>query len=149
MKPLRLWLLMTILALAIAGCGEPVPATPTPQPLTAPTIRVGDWSASNGRWTFNATVNPWGSPTDVVLEYGYGPASAPVFDVTVPVEEELFEASAVSVTVDVGEDVPFCARFTARNEVGSTSSEPRCHDWLASGRIVPAPVDPVSPSAAP
>jgi hypothetical protein len=127
---------MPILALAIAGCGEPVPATPTPEPLTAPTIRVGDWSASNSRWTFNATVNPRGSPTDVFLEYGFGPASAPAFDVMVPVEGDLFDATAVTVTVDIGEEAPFCARFTATNEVGTTSSEPRCHDWLASGRIV-------------
>ena len=138
---------MSVLAVALSGCGEPGPETPTPEPLTAPPIRLGDWSSSNGRWTFNATVNPRGSPTDVVLEYGFGPASAPVFDVTVPVEDGLFDAAAVTVTVDIGEEAPFCARFTATNEVGSTSSEPRCNDWLRSMVIV-VPSG-ASPSAAP
>lgn len=136
MKAARAWLLMPILALAIAGCGEPVPPSPTPSPATAPTIVVGNWSASNGRWTFNATVHPRGSPTDVVLEYGFDPASAPVFDITVPVEDGLFDATAVTVTVDIGEEAPFCARFTATNEVGSTSSEPFCFGARPSGVIV-------------
>jgi hypothetical protein len=150
MTPAWRWLVAVIIVLAAVGCSEPAPPSPTPSPPTAPTIRVGDWSASNGRWTFNATVNPRGSPTDVVLEYGFGPESAPVFDHVVPAEQGLFDAAAVTVTVDIGEDEPFCARFTATNDVGVTFSEPRCHDWLPSGLIVvPGPADSGSPSAAP
>lgn len=111
----------------IVGCGEPIPSAPTASPSAAPLLFPMDWSAgNNGRWTFNVSVNPRGSPTDVILEYGFGPESAPVFDTTVPVEEDLFDPQAVAVTVDMGEGRPFCARFTATNEVGSVSTEPRC-----------------------
>lgn len=147
MNAARAWLVVMVAGLAVGGCTDPVPPSPTPSAPTAPTIRAGDWSASNGRWTFNATVNPRGSPTDVVLEYGFGPESAPVFDIVVPVEQDLFDAAAVTVTVDIGEEEPFCARFTATNEMGSTSSEPRCNDQLRSMVIV-VPGSP-SPSAAP
>ncbi len=149
MKGAGRWLLVAIAVLALAGCGEPGPVepSPTPSPPTAPTIKLGDWNSTNGRWTFNATVNPRGSPTDVVLEYGFGPESAPVFDTVVPVEVGLFDATAVTVTVDIGEEDPFCARFTATNEVGAASSEPRCHDWLRSMVIV-VPGS-AGPSAAP
>jgi hypothetical protein len=111
----------------IVGCGEPIPSAPTESPAAPPLLFPMDWSAdNNGRWTFNVSVNPRGSPTDVILEYGFGPESAPVFDTTMPVEEDMFDPQAVTVTVDMGEGRPFCARFTATNEIGSVSTEPRC-----------------------
>jgi hypothetical protein len=121
---------MIVAVTLIFGCGEPIPSAPTESPPAAPLLFPMDWSADNGRWTFNVSVNPRDSPTDVILEYGFGPESAPVFDTTVPVEEDMFDPQAVTVTVDMGEGRPFCARFTATNEVGSVSTEPRCPDDL-------------------
>jgi hypothetical protein len=115
-----------VAATVLAGCGAPTPSGPTESPPAAPMIFPMDWSADNGRWTFNASINPRGSPTEVVLEYGFGPESAPVFDTTVPIEEDLLDPRAVTATVDLGENRPFCARVTARNEVGSVSTGPRC-----------------------
>lgn len=139
-------ILASVLAAVVVTCGEPTPPSPTESPPTAPTIRLGDWQATDGRWTFTATVNPRGSPTDVVLEYGFGPETAPAFDTIVSIEEDLLDARAVSATVEVGEDREFCARFTATNEIGSVSTDARCHEPFPSGVVVvPGPGDSASP----
>jgi hypothetical protein len=149
-KPARAWLLVPILALAIAGCGEPAPESPTPPPATAPTIVVGSFTGIDGLWTMQASVHPRGSPTDVALEYRLGPEGPGEFDQRVDVETGLLESGTVTARLELADDTVFCARFTATNEVGSTSSEPRCFGARPSGVIVvPAPVDPASPSAAP
>jgi hypothetical protein len=111
---------------------------------------LGDWSATNGRWTFNATVNPRGSPTHVVLEYGFGTEAAPVFDTTLEVATDLLDARALTATVQLSEEASFCARFTATNEVGSVSSEQRCQSpLLFPSVIVSVPDQSVGASASP
>jgi hypothetical protein len=141
---------MPILALAIAGCHETVSPSLTLSPATAPTIVVGSFTGIDGRWTMNASVHPRGSPTDVVLEYRLGPEGSGAFDQRVDVETGLLESGTVTAQLELADDAVFCVRFTATNEVGSTSSEPRCFGARPSGAIViPAPVDPASPSAAP
>jgi hypothetical protein len=123
-------------AAAVIGCGQPPPSAPTETPPTASTIRLGDWSASNGRWTFNATVNPRGGPTHVVLEYGLGTESAPVFDTTLEVETGILDARALTATIQLPEEASFCARFAATNEVGSVSTEPFCQSQLSRPSVV-------------
>lgn len=149
--PARRWLLVPVLALAIAGCSEPVPETPTPSPPTAPTIVVGNFTGIDGRWTFNASVHPRGSPTDVVLEYYLGPEGSRDFDQRVDVETGLLDSGTMTAQLVLADDAVFCVRFTATNEVGSTSSEPRCLGERPPGVIVVPvpPSDPASPSAAP
>lgn len=150
MNAARAWRLVPILALAIAGCGEPAPESPSPSPPTAPTIVVGSFTGINGRWTFNASVHPRGRPTDVVLEYRLGPAGTGDFDQRVGVETGLLDSGTVTAQLVLADDAVFCVRFTATNEVGSTSSEPRCFGALPSGLIVvPVPAESASPSAAP
>jgi hypothetical protein len=148
----RAWLLLPLLALAIAACGEPVEpsATPTPEPLAAPTIVVGSFTGINGRWTFNASVHPRGSPTDIVLEYHLGPEGSGEFDQHVDVKTGLVASGTVTAQLVLADDAVFCVRFTATNEVGTTSSEPRCFGARPSGVIVvPVPAGSASPSAAP
>lgn len=150
MNAARAWLLLPILALAVAACGEPAPESPTPSPPTAPTIVVGSFTGTDGRWTFNASVHPRGSPTDIVLEYRLGPEGPGDFDQRVDVETGLLNSGTVTAQLVLADDAVFCVRFTATNEVGSTSSEPRCLGARPSGLIVvPVPAESASPSAAP
>ncbi len=142
--------LASLLAAAIGACGPPGPPSPIESPPTAPTIVLGDWQATNGRWTFTAVVNPRGSPTDVVLEYGFGGEAAPVFDRSLTVETELLDAKAVTANLELPEDAEFCARFTATNEIGSTSTESRCPLPRPSGfLLVPVPTASSAASASP
>lgn len=150
MRGARAWLVLPVLALGIAGCGEPSPESPTPSPATAPTIVVGNFTGMDGRWTFNASVHPRGGPTDVVLEYYLGPEGSGDFDQRIEVETGLLDSSTVTAQLVLADDAVFCVRFTATNEVGATSSEPRCFGARPSGMIVvPVPAESASPSAAP
>ena len=141
----RGWRVLILLGVAVvAACVPAPPATSPPPPPTAPTVVLGNWTATDGQYTFTGSVNPRGSPADVVLEYGIGPVSAPVYDQSIPVEEGMLTAAAVSATVELEDGVEFCVRFTATNEVGSGSSQPYCTDARPSNVIVvpPASDDP-------
>jgi hypothetical protein len=131
-----------VVAAIAAGC-EPSasPLSPTEPPLKAPTIQFDRYTATNGVWTFYATVNPGGSPTEVVLETGVGTEDAPVFDDRVPVASDMLSSGQVTAVVEYPEDVAFCVRFTARNEVGTTSTAPRCPAAivLPTHLVVPSP----------
>jgi hypothetical protein len=52
-----------------------------------------DWRATDGHWTIRASVDPKGSPTDVFVEYGPGPAASPSFTESIVVENDLNESS--------------------------------------------------------
>jgi hypothetical protein len=111
--------------LALVACGEP--ASPSPSfPSEPPSIVLVDWTATDGHWTIRASVDPKGSPTDVFVEYGPGPAASPSFTESIVVENDLNEPTFISPTVDLPEDVELCVRLTATNEVGSTSTTARC-----------------------
>jgi hypothetical protein len=127
----RIWALLIAVAVAVAvGSCDAVTISPSasPRPPTAPLMRYQSssaWELDGSTWTFKGSVNPNGSPTDVVLEVGSGTPEAPIFDRSLPVGEglilpEAFEFQATSLVA------PFCVRFTARNEVGETSTPASC-----------------------
>jgi hypothetical protein len=134
----RRLLIAALLMMAAVACDAAVP-TPSPAPAAVPSIRLGDWTASNGHWTFNATLNARGSPTNVVFEWGLGPQASPVFDHPIPVGEELLGGADVSVVVDIPEGAAFCARFVATNDMGPATSDSYCSGLLRSVIVVPAP----------
>lgn len=144
----RIWALLVALAVAVAvGSCDAVTISPsaTASPPTAPLMRFpggGGYSFDGTTWTFHGSVNPNGSPTDVVLEVGSGTREAPAFDRSLPVAEGLILPEAFEFETD--ELVaPFCVRFTATNAVGTTSTPPLC---LRAG-LASFPPDPeVGPS---
>jgi hypothetical protein len=101
---------------------------PTIPPATAPSVQIDpSYTVADGKWTFSATVNPGHLPTDVVLETGVGPASAPKFSGTVSVAKGLGDAGTLFITTsDVPDSPEICVRFTATNTVGTASSTPLC-----------------------
>ena len=129
----RIALAVLCLVLGV-GC-----ATPTPTPTSARSVRgtpFGEaptlvnanpfFTASNGTWVFNVSVDPNGSSTDVVLEYGTPFAGPPAFDQTVVAAQHIMGPRAVATRIDLPIGDGFCVRFTATNEVGVTSGEPYC-----------------------
>jgi hypothetical protein len=110
---------------ALVACGEPASPSPSLAPAP-PSIVLGDWTTTDGHWTIHASVDPKGSPTDVFVEYGPGPAESPGFTESIVVENDLIEPTSISPTVDLPADVELCVRLTATNEVGSSSTTPRC-----------------------
>lgn len=101
---------------------------PTIAPPGAPTVEIDErWAATAGEWTFSARVDPEGSPTDVVMELGPGPASAGTFGTRVPAAQDMTEPAKLTIsTRDIPDSDEICVRFTATNAVGATSSEPMC-----------------------
>jgi hypothetical protein len=101
---------------------------PSIAPPAAPTVTIDPtWTTANGAWTFVGRVDPKGDPTEVVLEIGPGPASAGQFDTAVPAAHDMTEAATLEVTtraVPASDEI--CARFTATNSLGTTSSSPLC-----------------------
>jgi hypothetical protein len=131
-----------VVAAVVGGCEIATPTpSPTEPPLTAPTIRFDHYTGNNGIWTFYATVNPGGSPTEVVLETGTGTEDAPVFDDRVPVASDMLSPGDVTAIIEYPENAGFCVRFTATNAVGTTSTAPRCPGAIAlpTHLVVPSP----------
>jgi hypothetical protein len=138
----------TVLLVALVfGCTSPAPSR-TDTPPTAPTIQMGDWTASNIHWTFSASVNPRGGPTDVDLEWGLGDAASASFDTIVRVDTGRLVAGVVKAELSLPPNAAFCVRFTARNDVGSTSTDPSCHG-LQPSIVLPATLDSPGTSAVP
>lgn len=101
---------------------------PTIPPPGAPTVEIDQrWAAAGGEWTFSARVDPEGSPTEVILEVGRGPASAATFETKVPAAQDMTEPAKLTIsTRDVPDADEICIRFTASNAIGTASSEPLC-----------------------
>jgi hypothetical protein len=139
---------MTMLAIgAVAAACDAVPVTPTATPFrpTAPLMRYQSssaWELDGANWTFKGSVNPNGSPTDVVLEIGSGTEGDPAFDRSLPVKEGLILPEAFEFETD-DPVPPFCVRFTATNEVGTTSTPALC----PTRAFDPPPDSTVAPSA--
>jgi hypothetical protein len=128
------------------GCNTPAPtSSPTPSPTPSPALALADaptlqngtpfFTAENGSWVFRASVDPNGSPTDVVLEYGLGKTDPPAFGNTVAVAKGTLVAGPVQARVELPIERGFCVRFTARSEAGSTFGEAYCQPGL----VQPAP----------
>ena len=126
-------------AVVAASCDAVTPSpSATPFVPTAPLMRYpggGGYSFDGTTWTFHGSVNPNGSPTDVVLEVGSGTSEAPTFDRELPVAEGLILPEAFEFQTSELE-APFCVRFTATNEVGSTSTAAL---WRPASRSRPIP----------
>ena len=123
----------------LAACGTPPPSVaPTPTALR-PAIRIDPtWTALDGEWTFTGQVDPFGEPTDVVLEIGPAPASARVFDQELPVAQDLTDAGPLTIaTRELPDADEVCVRFSAANSAGTTSSTPLCFP-RAVPSVVPA-----------
>ena len=119
-----------------------VPPSASASAATAPLMRYQSqsiWELDGSTWTFFGSVNPNGSPTDVVLEVGSGTEDAPAFDRTLSVAEGLILPEAFDFDATLVE-MPFCVRFTATNEVGTTSTPPLCP--VARRVSFPPPPDP-------
>lgn len=129
-------------ALVAAACDATAPASATP-PGSTPTPTVGvfadrpgiaidtTWTHQGAGWTITGSVDPHGSPTDVVLGIGPGPETLRQFPTDVPVAQGVTVAGPLSITTDKIPDIPLiCVRFTATNAAGASSSSPLCfpHD---------------------
>lgn len=107
----------------------------------APTVQIDErWTAADGEWTFKAYVDPKGEPTDVILEIGPGPATAPRFDTRIPAARAMTEAATLAITTKkVPDSDEVCVRFTATNSVGTSSSTPLCVPRVAASPSENAP----------
>ncbi len=101
----------------------------------APAIRIDPrWTAADGEWTFTGRLDPGGVATDVVLEIGRGPATAPEFETRVPAGEDLTEQATLTIsTGELPDSDEVCVRFMATNSVGTASSDPLCFSRGAPG----------------
>jgi hypothetical protein len=136
---LRVGVLAAAAMLTIGAC-DPAPSpsaaivpTGTPSAFAdRPAVKIdGTWTALNGQWTFTGSVDPEGSPTDVVLDVGPGPITLRQFDTHVPVAQAMATAGPVQVSTTAIPDIPeICVRFTATNAAGTSSTTPLCfpHD---------------------
>ena len=126
----RIWPFLVLFSVGGVGSCDAVTVTPsaTASPPTAPLMRYQSQAIvifDGTTWTFYGSVNPNGSPTDVVLEVGSGTEEAPAFDRSLPVAEDLILPEAFEFhTSDL--EAPFCVRFTATNDVGVTSTDAYC-----------------------
>ena len=100
---------------------------PSIPPPGAPTVAIDEhWTVANGDWSFTARVDPQRSATDVVLDIGPGPAPGK-FDRHVPVSQGLTEPATLTIaTHELPTTDQVCVRFTAKNGIGTASSEPLC-----------------------
>jgi hypothetical protein len=114
-------------------------AIPSFVPLS-PTVQIDPtWTVAGDEWTFRGRVDPRGAPTDVVLEIGPGPASAGRFDIEVPVGQDMTDAATLTIsTTEVPESGEVCVRFTAANELGSSSTSPLCFEPAAAASAGPS-----------
>jgi hypothetical protein len=94
----------------------------------APTVQIDrDWTVTDGEFAFTGRVDPEGVPTNVILEIGRGPASAPRFELQIPAAQDLTEAASLTRTTrELPNADEVCVRFTATNALGTASSEPLC-----------------------
>ena len=128
--------LLAAAVVVLAGCDTSAPTgAPSPTPgafADRPGVTIdGTWTAQNGRWTFTGSVDPLGAPTDVVLDVGPGPQTLRQFDSHLPVVRQVADAQVLAITTDQIPNIPErCVRFTATNQVGSSSTPPLCfpHD---------------------
>jgi hypothetical protein len=140
------------IVLVAAACDaiapSPTPGAATPGPTVGvfadrPGVAIdGTWTRKGEDWTLTGSVDPQGSPTDVVLEIGPGPETLRQFDAQVPVTKGLTTAGPLTVTTDQIPDIAIiCVRFTATNAAGTSSSSPLCfpHD-------LPTPAPPGEPT---
>ena len=94
----------------------------------APTVQIDrDWTVTDGEFAFTGRVDPEGVPTNVILEIGRGPASAPQFEIQISAAQNLIDAATLTRTTrDLPDAEEVCVRFTATNALGSASSDPLC-----------------------
>jgi hypothetical protein len=138
-------LTLVVLALAapllLTACGAPPPSVAPAPTALRPAIRIDPtWTAVDGEWTFTGQVDPFGEPTDVVLEAGPAPASARVFDTELPVAQGLTEAGPLTIaTRELPNADEVCVRFSASNSAGTTSSTPLCFARAVPSVVAAAP----------
>ena len=103
---------------------------PTIAPPGTPTVEIdATWAKGDSGWSFTGRFDPNGSPTDVVLDIGRGPAADPTFTDHVPVQAALVEQATLTFSTTKIPDAPeVCVRFTATNALGTVSSKPLCFD---------------------
>jgi hypothetical protein len=139
---------LVALAVVGAGCSPEAPTqrprpSPTPGPpsirLASSFTRIVDGTRS----TLQVVVDPEGSPTDVVFEYGSGST----FDQTFVMAEGLLDAGLVSATTEAIPVDLLCGRFTATNACGSASVDVGCD--LPPVRTAEPPSPSAAPSASP
>ncbi|MBI3750658.1 MAG: hypothetical protein HY263_03230 [Chloroflexi bacterium] len=100
---------------------------PTFSPPGAPLVRIDSVApAANGQWTVLAYIDPKGATTDVVLDVGTGPATAPTYTAHVSMTKAMTEAASLQVSTEVPNAEQVCVRVTATNSNGTTSSAPTC-----------------------
>jgi hypothetical protein len=143
MRELSGLVLSVVAALAVAACDATTPTSsirPSGTPslfADRPAVQIdGTWTALNGRWTFTGSVDPEGSPTDVVLDVGPGPSRLRQFESHVPVAQALLAAGPLTITTQAIPDIPvICVRFTATNQAGASFTTPLCfpHDLPTPG----------------
>lgn len=129
--------LFAIVVLVMActpGDGSPT-ARPTPMPAP-PSLRSGAFTFDGHAWTFSVVIDPGGSKTEVVLDWGppgRWSHSLPVGSVAEPGRQSL-------VTTAFPNDSEACARFRATNQLGEATLNLGCFR---------APVPSLIPGASP
>ncbi len=120
-----------VTALAAAGCAE----TPSQSVRPSPTPGPPDIRESSSRFqcsgtdtvatcTVKVVVDPKGTPTRVILEFG--PTESQLGQALV-IADGVERAGEVSTTTGALPGVGgFCSRFTATNDFGSASTEVQC-----------------------
>jgi hypothetical protein len=145
------WRAAILVALAVVGAGCS-PEAPTQRPRPSPTpgppsIRLASSftrKVDGTRSTLQVVVDPKGSPTEVVYEYGSGRT----FDQAFVMAEGLLDAGVVSATTEaIPPDLLLCGRFTATNAFGSASLDVGCE--LPPVRTLGPPSPSAGPSASP
>lgn len=93
----------------------------------APTVTIDDEFTVNGdQYAFTGRIDPHGTATDAVLELGPGPAADPVFDQQMTAGQAMTEPASITLSTAIPDTPQVCVRFTATNDVGTTSSTPLC-----------------------